>query len=312
MSANTVFYRGTTAGSFKVRGTVSDTGGSGAASILFGALGGVSTGWTFTGSTATTPGAGLYDSNLYSWAAATATSPTAAATPNDAALNAGAATTLTFTNDVTAPASVYTYPAAAGYYNAAGWTGSITGTASDAGAGLSTVQVAIQQGAGNYYDGSTFANAGITWLTATGTSAWSYAIAAAKLTTGNTYTISVRSTDNVGNIETAVTRSFVYDTVAPSETLTLNTISQNGGLNQAFKSGNTVFYRGTTAGSFKVQSTVTDALSGPASATFSALGGVATGLDVQRARPSRCPPVRPTSRTSTPGARRPRARPPRT
>ena len=35
------------------------------------------TGWTFTGSTVTTPGAGSYDSNTYSWSGSTTSSPTA-------------------------------------------------------------------------------------------------------------------------------------------------------------------------------------------------------------------------------------------
>ncbi len=214
-SGNTVYYRGTTAGSFRVTSTVTDAL-SGAGSATFAALGGTSTGWTFTGSAVATPAGGPYVSNLYSWGASTTSGPTADVTPTDVATNAGSATTLTFTNDSSAPASLYTFPAAGGNYNTGGWSGSITGTASDGGSGLATVQVAIQQGAGNYYDGSSFANAGITWLSATGTSSWSYAIAAAKLTSGNTYTISVRATDNVGNIETAGTRSFTYDTVAPS------------------------------------------------------------------------------------------------
>ncbi len=167
---------------------------------------------------------------------------------------------------MTAPASVYTAPASGGKYNAAGWPGSITGTASDGGSGLATVQVAIQQGAGNYYDGAAFNNAGITWLAATGTSSWSYAIAAAKLTTGNTYTISVRSTDNVGNVETAVTRSFLYDTVAPS----FGTLAIGSPVN-ASVTGTTIYYRGNTTGSFTLSQPLTDADAGPTSVQYPAI-----------------------------------------
>ena len=234
-TGTTAYYRPTGAGSFDVTAASTDAQ-SGIASYNFPALAG------FTGS-------GAAATRTYTLATPTEPNGTKNVTGVDNATNVSTASTFTLTSDSTAPASVYTFPAAAGKYNATGWTGSITGTASDAGSGLATVEVAIQQSAGNYYDGSTFANAGITWLTATGTSAWSYAIAAAKLTSGNTYTISVRSTDNVSNVETAVTRSFVYDTAVPTQTLGLNTVTQNGGLDEAFISANTVFYRGTTAGS---------------------------------------------------------------
>ena len=236
-NGTTIFYRGSTAGSFKVRSTVSD-GGSGPASTTFAALGGTTTGWTFTGSTATSPGAGTYDSNTYSWAASTTSSPTADATPADAAGNSPAATTLTFTDDSTAPSRAFTSPAPGGSYNAVGWGGSITGSASDGGADLLRVEVAIQQGAGNYYDGSSFANGSITWLTATGTTSWSYALAAAKLTSGNVYTVSLRAIDNVGNTAATITRTFTYDTAAPSfGTLAL------GAPTNASVTGTTVYYR---------------------------------------------------------------------
>ena len=112
-NGTTVYYRGTTAGSFKVRSSVTD-GGSGPASATFAALGGTTTGWTFTGSTSTTPGAGTYDSNTYSWAGSTTSSPTAGVTPADAVGNSPAATTLTFTDDSTAPSRAFTSPAAGG------------------------------------------------------------------------------------------------------------------------------------------------------------------------------------------------------
>jgi hypothetical protein len=235
-SGDTVFYGGATAGSFAVQATVSDAG-SGPASATFDALGGTTTGWTFTGSTVSAPAGGPYVSSLYSWGAATTSSPTAAITPADVATNSPAATTLTFTDDSTAPARSFTFPAAGGSYNAGGWGGSITGSASDGGAGLLRVEVAIQEGAGNHYDGSSFANGSPTWLTATGTSSWSYALAAAKLTSGNGYTVSLRAIDNVGNVASTITRSFTYDADAPAfGTLAL------GSPTNASVTGTTLYY----------------------------------------------------------------------
>ena len=92
------------------------------------------------------------------------------------------------------------------------------------------------------------------------------------------YQLIARATDNVGNVrDTAAPVNVTLDNTSPSHTLALTSVSQTGGLDQAYKNGATVFYRGTTAGSFKVRSTVSDGGSGPASATFAALGGTTTG-----------------------------------
>src|SRR5262249_8685889 len=60
----------------------------------------------------------------------------------------------------------------------------------------------------------------------------------------------------------------LVDTVAPSDTVTLNSVT--GGV---FKSGTTIYYKGNAAGSFKLQDAVSDAASAPKSATFGALSG---------------------------------------
>ena len=82
------------------------------------------------------------------------------------------------------------------------------------------MQVAIQDGAGNYWGGATFNQASIFYNAAGGTvAAWTYATAtlAGQLTDGHTYTITARSTDPAGNTGTT-TRTFVYDTTAPTVT----------------------------------------------------------------------------------------------
>ncbi len=284
-ATQTHYYNTASAGTFTVTSIPTDAD-SGIASVNFAAV--ALTGFTHTTITDTTS---PYTSNTYSWTAGNTVSPGAnrtTVTDN----NANTAQGLTITRDVTAPASVYTAPASGGKYNAAGWPGSITGTASDGGSGLATVQVAIQQGAGNYYDGAAFNNAGITWLAATGTSSWSYAIAAAKLTTGNTYTISVRSTDNVGNVETAVTRSFLYDTVAPS----FGTLAIGSPVN-ASVTGTTIYYRGNTTGSFTLSQPLTDADAGPTSVQYPAIA--TSRLDAQQRDRSAAPP--PTSPPASAG-----------
>src|SRR5205807_1639422 len=123
-----------------------------------------------------------------------------------------------------APTATVTFPVDGTFYNSSGWTGSLTGTADDhGGAGFGSVKVAIQDGSGNYYDGSGFNNAAQTFLTATGTTSWSYSLPAAKLTDGHTYHLTVETIDTATNPNTntsAATASWSYDTSAPTATVT--------------------------------------------------------------------------------------------
>jgi hypothetical protein len=66
-----------------------------------------------------------------------------------------------FTIDTTDPSALFTFPAASGEYNAAGWnagcaTGGLCGTHSDSGSGVAEVEVSIRQGTGDYWDGDSF------------------------------------------------------------------------------------------------------------------------------------------------------------
>src|SRR5438128_1700023 len=96
-------------------------------------------------------------------------------------------------------------------------------TPADSGSGVNKVEVAIQDGSGNYYDGSGFNNAGQTFLLASGTTSWSYAIASSKLSDGHTYHITVKTTDNTTTANSdnnAASRSFTYDTTPPTAAFT--------------------------------------------------------------------------------------------
>jgi len=103
LTGTTVFYRGAAVGSFKLTNAVADAG-SGPASSQTSAFIGVSTGWSHTPSTVSTPAGGPYVSNTFSWGASTTSSPLETVTGRDVTGNQ-APTILTFTNDSTAPSA---------------------------------------------------------------------------------------------------------------------------------------------------------------------------------------------------------------
>ena len=74
----------------------------------------------------------------------------------------------------------------------------------------------------------------------------------------------VNATDNVGNASTNSTRFVTFDSTAPVNNLSLS--GQTGG--GSYLSGTTVYYKGSTAGSFTITNGLTDSGSGPASSTF--------------------------------------------
>src|SRR5205085_43804 len=127
------------------------------------------------------------------------------------------------------------FPASNGFYNAAGWGGSRSEERRVGKEwGAASVADAIKEGSGNYYDGSGFNSASIVYNTATGTTGWSYAIAAAKLSDGHTYHITVKTTDNTttrNHTNAACTRNFSYDSAAPTATISFP--ASNGFYNAA-------------------------------------------------------------------------------
>ncbi|HTZ05343.1 MAG TPA: hypothetical protein VMB53_06270, partial [Gaiellaceae bacterium] len=275
LSGTNLYYRGVAAGNFQLQDAVSDSG-SGPASAQFPALGGTTTGWTHTTQTVTTPAGGPYvTTNNFSWTAGTTSGPTEGVVGSDNATNS-ATTTLTFVNDSTAPTAAVTFPSAAAY-NAAGWTGSLTGTASDGGSGVNAVKVSIQDttvGGSSCWNGSSFTAACPNYVTATGTTSWSYSLAGSNLTDGHSYTATVQTIDNLTNTDNAATTAtWKYDTTNPTNALTIASV----GAGNAFLSGTNLYYRGIAAGNFQLQDAVSDSFSGAAQASFPALGGTTTG-----------------------------------
>src|SRR3954447_14427420 len=154
-SGTTVWYRGTGPNcaaetqvaakcSFKITNTESDSG-SGPASSQFGTLGGTSTGWTFTGSTVTTPTGGPYVSNFFAFSSGASSSPTETIPSTDRGSNGDGGVILTFTNDVAGP-TVPTPTVTAGYYTSAS-VGVSLGSVTDngGGSGVNASSIAVER-----------------------------------------------------------------------------------------------------------------------------------------------------------------------
>jgi hypothetical protein len=141
LNGSIVYYQGQAVGSFQIRNALTDAL-SGPASSATSALGGTSTGWTPIASTVTTPPGGPYVSGVFSWAAATSSSPTETVTGADVAENT-TSSGLTFTNDVTGPTGgSVTYANS----NSTSTSASIGFTAgSDAGSGLNAAGAVLQR-----------------------------------------------------------------------------------------------------------------------------------------------------------------------
>jgi hypothetical protein len=116
--------------------------------------------------------------------------------------------------DTTPPSVSISFPVKNGVYGPDTWTGcapaGICGTASDA-TGVSSVSVAVQQGNGSYWNGSSFASTGPFYNLAAGTTTWSLPLS---LPPDGTYTVSVQAADPVGNASKPVSLSFQVDSIA--------------------------------------------------------------------------------------------------
>ena len=152
---------------------------------------------------------------------------------NDDANGSGQVTSITgpyasVNMDSTSPTSAITFPANNGFYNTAGWTGTLTGTANDPGAGasgLANVGVSIKRLSDNkWWNGTSFSSNTEVFNTATGTSSWSLPLAASNLTDNVQYTVRSQATDIAGNVQTTpASATFTYDTTPPTSSISFPT-----------------------------------------------------------------------------------------
>ena len=177
--------------------------------------------------------------------------------------------------DTTNPTDAVTTPASDGLtYNASSLPGNLAGSSADTGGSstVSTMEVAIQDGAGNYWGGATFNQGSIFYNGAAGTTSWSYSTAtlAGQLTDGHTYTVTARATDAAGNTGTT-TRTFVYDTTSPTVTNVTSTKPDG-----AYPAGTLIPITVTFSENVTVTGAPTIALNSGGTATYTSGSGGAT------------------------------------
>ena len=153
----------------------------------------------------------------------------ALAEQQDGVGNTGFSSPNTFTIDTVAPTAAITFPANGVSYSQSAWNagcgtsgvGDLCGTASQTGAPIQKVELSICQTGGLCWNSSTglFDSAGEIFYQASGTSIWTYGFAFSQFANGS-YTVHVKATDTLGNVEAGTTRTFVIDGTAPETSFT--------------------------------------------------------------------------------------------
>jgi hypothetical protein len=124
-----------------------------------------------------------------------------------------------FEYDSTPPISAV---ATTGVFDSGGWTGNVTGTDSDTFSGVVSVALSIQRiGDNDFWNGTAWQAGDATVPADLGNGAWSYALAEASLTAGETYTVTSSATDAAGNVQTsAANNTFEYAAISSTVAVT--------------------------------------------------------------------------------------------
>lgn len=112
----------------------------------------------------------------------------------------------------------------AGPYGPLNWPGEVAGTAADAYSGVARVEVQCERSdTGECWSGTGWAP-GQTWVTASGTTAWSLGLAGDAIPEGPLITVRSRAVDRAGNVQSPEALSqFTYDGTPPSGAFSIET-----------------------------------------------------------------------------------------
>ncbi|HZQ04091.1 MAG TPA: Ig-like domain-containing protein, partial [Gaiellaceae bacterium] len=315
LSGTTLWYKGNNGGgSFQIETAVTDTG-SGPNSANYPNLGGTTTGWTHTGGNITAPAGGPYDSNAFTWANNTVSSPTETITSKDNATNKTANYVITFTNDTTAPNAdgsiAFTGLTGTGSVYSPSTTLSLSlADGTDSGSGVDTSNEVLQRASATLSSANGLADGtcgtfGSFSTIATDTSSTFTDDAADGIQSGHCYRYQFIVSDHVGNTRTYTSSDVKVDATAPTTpSLTITPVS---GTAYEHVSGTQIYYNpnGSNSGSFNVDASdasVSDADSGITKVSFAALPGFTGGGDDTTPTPWRGAYSWTNASTTSPGA----------
>jgi hypothetical protein len=278
------FYRGSDAGSFRFKITLTDEGGSGPASFGTAALIADQTGFTHLPGTSPTADGAAALTNPFSWTAGTTSTPTGTVTVTDAAGNTSVGGG-TLHNDSVAPTggsiAVTGLGGTGGRYSTSTSIALVLDRGSDAGSGLAAsgaklLRASAPLTSGNgATDGTCGTYGGFVQVGADHPAA---ATTDTVPSSGRCYRYSYVVPDNVGNEATYVTPDVKVQTTAPTSlTPTGVVITPVTGPAAQLVVGSTVYYKPGQTGSFTVAATTADAVSGAARLSFPTLAGFSGG-----------------------------------
>ena len=124
----------------------------------------------------------------------------------------------TFT-DANKPTSTIAFPANNGSYNAASWSGAISGTGSfDAGSTGRAIGVSIKRNGttNRYWNGTSFSSTTEVFFAASGTTGWTLAFPFANFPANDSYTVHSQASDSNGTEPGNTTATFTTDTTPPA------------------------------------------------------------------------------------------------
>jgi chitobiase/beta-hexosaminidase-like protein len=292
----TLYYRGSSAGSFTVDDAITDSG-SGEYSVNYPVVS--TSGWTHADETVTTGSS--FTSSAYSWTAGSTTSPGAQTITGEDAAQQQSTSTLTITNDSTAP-SGHTVALSGGPGYSTLSVPLTLGNGSDSGSGLDATSAVVERATATDSSGTcgTFGS----YSTVTLTSG-----ADTTVTTGNCYRYRYLISDNVGNQSAASSASAdaIVDTTAPTVTNAAPTEVSGTGDQYYDATSDTLFFRPAATGSFTMNATPADTQSGIASVAFPSVAATSGWTGSTGGSDASSPYASPVNYTWTAGAGAPGA-----